>query len=213
MDPNAIEATALAIADAHACHTVVLYGSRARGDADEGSDVDLLCIRDDGPSFRDARLIDGVYFDVFVCPPDAVATVDVALLRILGGQVLRERDGAGTALLARVRDRFERGPDPLPADDRTVRIVWAHKMLDRIRRSDGVGAAYHRMALAVQALEDYFALRGLWFRGSKVAFPWLLTHDEGAHQAFEAATQPGADHAALAALVGAVYGPLPGAGV
>jgi len=211
MDPNAnaIAATALAIADAYGCHTVVLYGSRARGDVDEGSDVDVLCIRDDGPSFRDSRVIDGVYFDVFVYPHDAVATVDVALLRILGGLVLRERDGEGTALLSRVRDRFDRGPDPLPADDQTARIVWAHKMLTRIQSSDSVEADYRRMELAVQALEDYFLLRTLWYRGPKVAFPWLLTHDDAAHQAFEAAMQPGAGPDALAALVSAVYGQLP----
>ena len=201
--------SALAIADEHGCHTVVLYGSRARGDADAGSDVDVLCIRDDGPSFRDSRVIDGVYFDVFVYPRDAVATVDVALLRILGGLVLRERDGEGTALLSRVRDRFDRGPDPLPADDQTARIVWAHKMLTRIQSSDSVEADYRRMELAVQALEDYFLLRTLWYRGPKVAFPWLLTHDDAAHQAFEAAMQPGAGPDALAALVSAVYGQLP----
>jgi len=202
--------SALAIADEHGCHTVVLYGSRARGDADDGSDVDVLCIRDDGPSFRDSRVIDGVYFDVFVYPRDAVAMVDVALLRILGGQVLRERDGEGTALLSRVRDRFEKGPDPLPADDQIARIVWAHKMLARIHSSDGVEADYRRMELAVQALEDYFLLRTLWFRGPKVAFPWLLTHDDAAHHAFEAAMQPGAGQDALPALVSAVYGSIPG---
>ncbi len=209
MDPNAIAATALAIADEHGCHTVVLYGSRARGDIDEGSDVDLLFIRDDGPSLRDSRVIDGVFFDVFVYPRAAVATVDVPLLRILGGLVLRERDDDGTALLARVRDRFDKGPDPLPADDRTARIVWAHKMLGRIQSSDGVEAGYRRMELAVQALEDYFVLRTLWYRGPKVAFPWLLTHDDAAHQAFEAAMQPGAAADVLAALVSAVYRPLP----
>ena len=53
MDQAAIDATALAIADAHGCHTVLFYGSRARGDADEGSDVDLLCIWDDGLAIRD----------------------------------------------------------------------------------------------------------------------------------------------------------------
>jgi len=209
MDQDGIVALALAIADGHGCHTVVLYGSRARGDADDGSDVDLLFIRDDGPSFRDSRVIDGVFFDVFVYPRDAVATVDVPLLRILGGLVLRERDGDGTALLARVRDRFDKGPDPLPADDQTARIVWAHKMLARIQSSDGVEANYRRMELGVQALEDYFLLRTLWYRGPKVAFPWLLTHDDAAHQAFEAAMQPGAAADVLAALVSAVYGPLP----
>jgi hypothetical protein len=31
MDQNGIEAAALAIAEAHDCHTVILYGSRVRG--------------------------------------------------------------------------------------------------------------------------------------------------------------------------------------
>lgn len=209
MDQDGIAATALAMADAHGCHTVILYGSRARGDADDGSDVDLLCIRDDGAAIRDARVIDGVYFDAFVYPRDALATPDVSLLRILGGQVMRESNGEGTALLDRVRALFDEGPDSLPADEATARIVWARKMLDRVRAHEGVDAAYRRMSLIVQALEDYFALRGIWFRGPKIAFPWLLTHDDAAHQAFEAAMRPTADHDALVAVVDAVYGPPP----
>jgi predicted nucleotidyltransferase len=210
MDQDGIDAAALAIADGHGCHTIVLYGSRARGDADAGSDVDLLCIRDDGPAVRDSRVIDGVYFDAFVYPRDALVTPDPALLRILGGQVMRERDGAGTALLARVRAAFDKGPESLPADEQTARIVWAHKMLDRVRGNDDSEADYRRLSLVVQALEDYFELRALWFRGPKVAFPWLLTHDEAAHHAFEAAMHPAADQDALVTLVEAVYGSLPG---
>jgi len=210
MDAGRIEAEALVLADAHGCHTVVLYGSRARGDADAGSDVDLLCIRDAGPTLRDARVVGGVYFDAFVYPPEALVTPDPALLRIIGGRVLRERAGEGTALLARVGALFDAGPDPLPADDRIMRIVWAHKMLDRIRGSDGVGADYRRMQLVVQALEDYFALRTLWFRGPKMGLPWLLAHDAEVHRGFEAAARAGAGDDALVTLVWAVYGPLLG---
>ena len=209
MDQDGIVASALAIADGNACHTVVLYGSRARGDADDGSDVDILCIRDAGPALRDSRVIDGVYFDAFVYPRDALTTPDASLLRILGGQVMRERDGEGTALLDRVRALFDKGPDPLPADERTARVVWARKMLDRTRGKHSVEADYRRQSLVVQALEDYFALRGLWFRGPKVAFPWLLGHDAGAHHAFESVMGSPTDDDTLAALVDAVYGPLP----
>ena len=209
MNQDGIVALALAIADEHDCHTVVLYGSRSRGDADQGSDVDLLCIRDAGPALRDSRVVDGVYVDAFVYPNDALTAPDASLLRILGGQVLRERAAEGTALLERVRALFDKGPDPLPADDRTARVVWARKMLDRIRGNHSVEADYRRQSLVVQALEDYFALRGLWFRGPKVAFPWLLTHDAGVHHAFESAMGTPADDDTLVALVDAVYGPLP----
>ncbi|HEY7375907.1 MAG TPA: nucleotidyltransferase domain-containing protein [Polyangia bacterium] len=209
MDAERIEAESLVIADAHGCHTVVLYGSRARGDADAGSDVDLLCIRAAGPTLRDARTVGGVYFDAFVYAPDALAAPDVALLRIIGGRVLRERAGEGTALLERVRAQFDAGPTPIAEDDRTMRIVWAHKMLDRVRRDEGVGGDYRRMQLVVQALEDYFALRTLWYQGPKMAFPWLRGHDEGAYRAFEEAARGDAGDEALGALVRAVYGATP----
>jgi hypothetical protein len=212
MTEDEIEATALAIADAHGCHTVVLYGSRARGDAGEDSDVDLLFIREASPPLRDARLVDGVYFDAFVYPLASVAVPDPSLLRILGGRVLREHDGCGTALLGRVHDLFAKGPEPLAADERAARIVWAHKMLDRLQRRVGVDAAYRRMFLLLQALEDYFALRTRWFRGSKEAFAWLNAHDGPTHNLIEVAMRPDSTHDALVALVHAVYGRLEDSG-
>ncbi|HMF42203.1 MAG TPA: nucleotidyltransferase domain-containing protein [Polyangia bacterium] len=212
MDQEGIEAMALAIADAHACHTVILYGSRARGNADDRSDVDLVCIREGGPSLRDARVVDGLYFDAFIYPEDALAAVDPVLLRILGGRALRQRGGAGTALLDRVRDLFAKGPDRLAADDRNMRIVWAHKTLARLRRDDEIETRYRRMSFLVQALEDYFALRTLWFLGPRDAFAWLQIHDDVACSAFEAAMHSDADPTVLAALVTVVYGALPSDG-
>ena len=50
-----LEAITQELCDQHGCHTVILYGSRARGDATEASDYDILGIRDSGVSFRDAR--------------------------------------------------------------------------------------------------------------------------------------------------------------
>jgi predicted nucleotidyltransferase len=39
----------------YGCHTVILYGSRARGDATAESDYDVLGVRDSGEAIRDAR--------------------------------------------------------------------------------------------------------------------------------------------------------------
>jgi predicted nucleotidyltransferase len=205
-----VERICLDAADRHGCHTVILYGSWARGDATGESDIDVLCIRDDGPSFRDSRLVDGIYLDAFVYPVTAFASIDPALLRILGGAVLRERDGLGDQLLGRVNDLFARGPDPIADDDRHARIVWAHRCLDRIRGADEAEADYRRMYLLVQALDDWFTLRGRWFPGSKEGFAWLRRHDPAAYERFAAAFRPNASHEAIAALVRAVYGAIGG---
>jgi hypothetical protein len=206
MDRADIERLASQVMGAHGCHTTILYGSRARGDATSNSDVDLLCVREQGPSIRDARVVDGVYLDAFVYPESAFDTLEPALLRIVGGVVLRERDGFGAALLERVHALHDRGPEPLPDDERNVLAVWSQKMLLRCRTLQGPESDYRRMYLLVRALEDYFALRNRWYRGEKDAFVWLHEHDAPTHTLFERALAPDAKPDALIDLVRAVYG-------
>ena len=207
MEHRDIERIALGVMEVHGCHTMILYGSRARGDATPQSDLDLMCIREDGPAIRDARVVEGLYIDGFVYPESAFATLEPALLRALGGVVIRERDGFGTALLTRIRELDGRGPVPLREDERQVLKVWSHKMLDRFRGDHGLEAQYRRMSLLVQALDDYFSLRNTWTMGPKQGFPWLLQHDASAHAVFERAAQLGASDGDFAELVRAVYGP------
>jgi hypothetical protein len=192
--------------DVHGCHTAIVYGSRARGDATPDSDVDLLCAREGGTAVRDARVVGGVYLDAFVYPESAFKTLDPSFLRILGGTVVQERDGFGSTLLARVREMHDRGPPVTPDDERQALVVWSQKMLDRIRGRRDVEVAYRRMFLLVRALEDYFSLRNAWFRGEKEAFAWLRQHDRSTYVLFERAAQPSPDDTALPALVRAVYG-------
>lgn len=203
---------ALRTADRHRCHTAILYGSWARGDATPGSDVDVLCVRKGGVPRRDARCIDGVYLDAFIYPEAALATPDASMLRLVGGVVLRTRGRFAHRLLDDVRALDERGPDPLPDDERQARIVWAHKTLGRIGGQDADEGNYRRIGLVLQALEDHFSLAGKWFRGSKEAFRWLRSNAPATHQHFAAALRPDAPADALAMLVQAVYGPLDCAG-
>ncbi len=205
MSRDEIERLALCITGVHGCHTTILYGSRARGDFTPRSDVDLIGIRSEGTSVRDARVVEGLYFDVFVYPESALATLEPSHLRLLGGVVLQEAGGFGTGLLARVKELSDRGPPALPEDEHRALLVWSRKMLDRLRGQQGVEADYRRMFLVIQALEDYFSLRGAWFRGPKEAFGWLRANDPATHASFEAASRSGASEGDLAALVAAVY--------
>jgi predicted nucleotidyltransferase len=201
-----IDPIALDLLTTHGCHTAILYGSWARGDATAESDLDLLLVRDEGRSLRDARIEGGVYIDAFVYPRAALVTVEPSLLRILGGRVIRERDGFGTELLERVRELDRRGPEPMPDDERQALVLWAHKMVDRFRNRSGLEPEYRKRQLFAQAIEDYFALRNAWFRGPKPAFAWLRDQDPDAHACFERAARPDATDADFDALVRAVYG-------
>jgi predicted nucleotidyltransferase len=187
----------------HGCHTVILYGSRARGDAEPESDYDLLGVREGGESVRDARVVDGAFLDAFIHPEAKIERAGAEMLHVRGGLVLREKNAIGTKLLARLDDVHAAGPRPLPADEAETKRVWAKKMVVRMRRGD-LEAHYRRAWLLTALLEDYFLLRGAWYLGPKASLAWVESHDHDVHVAFARALAPGADIEAIEDLVGVV---------
>lgn len=189
----------------HRVHTLILYGSRARGDATPESDLDVAGFADVAETTRDARLWNGVYLDAFVYPTAIAQTPDVELLKLCGGRVLLDERGLAGPLLERLEDLERRGPPALPESELRMRRVWARKMLARIRRAD-VEAHYRHHWLLYQLLEDCFALRGQWYRGPKQALAELQRHAPATYAAFERALAPAAPLEALEALVEHVVG-------
>ena len=115
---EAFAALVTELKEQHGCHTVVLYGSRARSDWTEASDYDVLGIREGGPAVRDARAWRDGWLDAFIAPEAGLLDLDPGALKLLGGRVLVERDGLGTRLLEAVTAYHDAGPPPLAAWDR-----------------------------------------------------------------------------------------------
>jgi hypothetical protein len=179
------------LVELHGCHAVILYGSRARGDAEPASDWDVAGIRATGDSFRVARAFHGAWLDGFVYPESELAELKPDSLRFLGGRILVDQRGYARSLLERVAALEKQGPTPLPADQDEMLRVWFSKMLARVARPD-LEAKYRRAWLLFEALEDYFKLRNLWYRGPKESFPWLAQNDPETHAAFVRALEPAA---------------------
>jgi PAS domain-containing protein len=202
--PDPIDwAALLADLEHHGCHTWILYGSRARGDAHAASDIDLLGIRAGGEPDHDTRIWRGYFLDAFIYPAERFETIGEDWLHLHGGRVLSDDAGLATRILAGVEAAFQAGPKPLAEHDRRSRIAWMHKMVGRIvgRGADDIEADYRRAWLLMQILEDYFQLCGRWYRGPKESFLWLKVHEPETHAAFAVALTPGADLAAIRALV------------
>src|SRR6185436_8452344 len=106
METMAFDADALVaeLRRAHAAHTVILYGSHARGDATPESDIDFAAFADVPTMARDARQWCGMYLDGFIYP-SAVAitpTLEPEMLKLVGGRVLLDERGLAGPLLERV---------------------------------------------------------------------------------------------------------------
>jgi hypothetical protein len=192
-----------------ACQVIVLYGSRARGDAGPDSDYDLICFRDrEGPPVRETGMRDGALLDVFIYPLGRLAGPLADLRHVRGGKVLRDRDGLGAAFLAGLDEAFAAGPAPLAEDEIAARRNWAWKMLDRAARGD-VEGNYRRAWLLTDQLENFFLLRGEWYMGSKAALRTLQADHPATYAAFERALKPAASLADIEAVVLAVNGSRP----
>ncbi|HEX4924943.1 MAG TPA: nucleotidyltransferase domain-containing protein [Bdellovibrionales bacterium] len=180
----------------YGCHTVILYGSRARGDHGPGSDYDIMGVREGGKKTRKAWAEGHAYVDLFVWPESALREPDSSLLYMVDGMVLSERGGWGSRFLQRLREIHDGGPELMPPEEKEFRRVWIRKMLNRVRVDDLEGR-YRRTWLQNSLLEDYFVLRDLWYLGSKKGFEYLKAHDPSMLALFEDVYRNPADLKAL----------------
>jgi predicted nucleotidyltransferase len=119
-DPN-LEVITDELISKRGCHTVILYGSRARGEETATSDYDVLGIRESGDVFRDARPWRGSYLDIFVWPESKVVNPDETLVYLRQGVVLHEKGDIGTRFLARLAEIHKAGPKKLSTDEISAR--------------------------------------------------------------------------------------------
>lgn len=166
------------------CHTVILYGSRARGDATEKSDYDLMGVKKSGKKFRLAEKRNGSYLDLFIFSEKELAKVGEEHLYMKEGKVLFEYDNFGSQFLRKLKVVAKKPLRPLPSDEIKARRVWAHKMLERIAVGD-IEANYRRSWLHEALLPDYFTLRKKRYSGSKASFAWLKRNDLVTYNLFE----------------------------
>ncbi|HYD81049.1 MAG TPA: nucleotidyltransferase domain-containing protein [Paucimonas sp.] len=183
----------------HGAHTILLYGSRANGSANEDSDYDIAAFAKGERIVRDARVFGGKYLDAFVYPEQTLTAPSAEQLHLRGSRILFQRERQAESFLEALDQIHAAGPESLPADELAAIRAWPAKMLARIGRDD-IEGNYRRVWLLTTLLEDYFRLRRLWYQGPKKSLQWLVANDPKAYGAFAAALRPGASDESIAEL-------------
>ena len=166
------------------CHTIILYGSRARGDFKDTSDFDIIAIRPQGNLIKDSRLFDGCYLDAFIYSDKEIKHLDKSFLRARDGIVLCQKKEIGEQLLSNIQKMYKNGPPLTPSWEKKDIVLWQQKMYGRIQNSD-IESNFRKNWLLYSILEYYFQLRDEWYLGPNSAFVWLKKNDIETYNAFE----------------------------
>lgn len=87
------------LTDKYHCHTVVLYGSRARGQTTPTSDYDVIGVCKRGSKTRIARKHDGKFWDVFIYAEKDLRKLNDQHLSWKHARILYSENSYGKTLL------------------------------------------------------------------------------------------------------------------
>ncbi|MCY9855380.1 nucleotidyltransferase domain-containing protein [Vibrio mediterranei] len=167
----------------YAPHTLILYGSHARNEATETSDIDIACFWDRSEAHKESWLLHGTFLDIWIYPTAFFDSIPDEALRFGDGKVIFEKRGLGTDYINRVKKKLVKGKEPMSKVDKLHLRNWVVKMLERIREGN-LDSNYRRTWLQYELLELYFEVRGIWYLGSKKSFSHLKQNDWDVYNLF-----------------------------
>lgn len=158
------------------CHSVILYGSRARGQTTPTSDYDVIGVCKSGKKTRIAKKVEGKFWDVFVYAEKDLKVLSDQHLSWKHAQILYSNGTYAKGLLRRVDKLLKKPFKRHPAYEVKVTIAWAQKELERCRMND-IQGLYRRAEFQNALIDHYFYVRQKRFWGPKEGFAWLKDND------------------------------------
>jgi predicted nucleotidyltransferase len=122
------------------CNSIIVYGSRARGDTTKYSDYDVVGIGSKQKKLiRIAKEINGVYWDVWVYPENKLKKIDISMINMHQGKVIYDTKAFGKKLLKRIAQFYKKGPEKLLRWEKELKISWLNKSFARATHKDEEG--------------------------------------------------------------------------
>ncbi len=158
------------------CHTIVLYGSRARGQTTSTSDYDVIGVCKRGEKTRIAKKQKGQYWDVFVYPEKDLRKLGDQHMSWKHARILYEKGPYAKLLLKRIQNLLKKPFKRHPKYEIETIRVWAQKELDRCRVND-IQGLFRRAEFHAALVDHYFLIRQKRFWGPKEGFKWIEQND------------------------------------
>jgi len=162
--------------DKYRCHTILLYGSRARGLTTPTSDYDVIGIRRKGEKTRIAKKQNGYFWDVFVYAEKDLRKLGDQYFSWKNATILYQDGPYGRNLLKRIENLLKTPYKRQPKYEIDVTQVWAQKELERCRMKD-IQGLFRRAEFQAALIEHYFFIRQKRFLGPKEGFAWMKEND------------------------------------
>lgn len=158
------------------CHTIVLYGSRARGLTTVTSDYDVIGVRRAGEKTRIAKEQKGYFWDVFVYPEKDLRKLNDQHVSWKNARIIYGDGPYGRGLLRRIKQLLQKPYQPQPQYEIDAVKIWAKKQLARCEVGD-IQGLYRRAEFQAALINDYFMVRKKRFLGPKAGFSWIEEKD------------------------------------
>lgn len=186
------------------CHTIILYGSRARGSISSTSDYDVVGVRKRGKKTRIAKKQMGFYWDVFVYSEKDLKKLGPEQLGWSDSRIIYQESEYGRNLLRRLKRLLNKPHKPEPQYEIDILKVWAQKELDRCKIKD-IQGLYRRAEFQNALIDHYFIIRKKRFYGPKAAFTWLEKNDPTTFKLLHRSLKHPTNISFLAAVASRVY--------
>lgn len=118
------------------CHSVILYGSRARGQTTPTSDYDVIGVCKSGRKTRIAKKVKGKFWDVFVYAEKDLKVLSDQHLSWKHARILYSNGTYANVLLRRIDKLLKKPFKRHPVYEVNATKAWAQKEIERCRMND-----------------------------------------------------------------------------
>ena len=162
--------------------SILVYGSYTDGTNDETSDFDCMLIVSEKEKDHDDTAIDGIQLDCFIFTEEELRSKDIdTFLTAYGSRIVLD-NGIGAELKRRVHDHVEENSST-SAEEKRFLTSWIQKTVRRMAKNDDEGNM-RALSFLAESLMDYYAMRDMFYFGSKKAIAFLREADAEGYMLF-----------------------------